>query len=235
MGDSGRRYSEEEFTLILDRASKLQERADGAAAQLPERVEGGSTAAGLPLQVVRDIAEEVGLHARFVDQAAASLLHDPPVRGHGLLGGAITYLVADTFARSLTSVQRAELLDVIRGSLRHQGVVRDVMGSVEWSSVGRPTRTTVTVQSHDESVSIRVFTDLSGVAAMIWVVTIVSSLGVAGAIVDSLQPSFAAALPIFGIAGAVGVGLARTIWSATVRFFRRRTERLREEIASYLS
>jgi len=34
---------------------------------------------------------------------------------------------------------------------------------------------------------------------------------------------------------AVGVGVARTIWSATSKFFRRRTERLREEIASYLN
>ena len=235
MGDTGRRYSEEEFALILERASTLQQKADGGAAQLPERAEGGSTADGFSLQAVRDIAEEVGLDSRFIDQAAASLLNDLPGRDSGLLGGSTTYLVQDDFARTLTPSQRAELLDVIRASLRNQGVVRDVMGSVEWSSVGQWDRTTVTMHSHDERVSIRVFTDLSGMAAMTWVVTIVSSLAGAAVIVDLVQPSFLAALPIFGIAGVVGVGVARTIWSATRKFFRRRTDRLREEIGSYLS
>lgn len=235
MGDTGRRYTEEEFALILERASTQQQRADGAAAQLPEPAEGGSTADGLTLQAVRDIAEEVGLDSRFIDQAAASLLKDLPGGDPGLLGGSTTYLVQDDFARTLTHSQGAELLDVIRASLRNQGVVKDVMGSVEWSSVGQLDRTTVTMHSHDERVSIRVFTDLSGMASMIWVVTVVSSLGGAAIIVDLVQPSFLAALPIFGIVGAVGVGVARTIWSATRKLFRRRTERLRGEIASYLS
>jgi len=235
MGDSGRRYSDEEFALILERASTLQQQADGAAAQLPERAEGGSTAEGLSLQAVRDIAEQVGLDSRFIDQAAASLLHDLPGGDSGLLGGSTSYLVQDDFTRTLTRSQQAELLDVIRACLRNQGVVRDVVGSVEWTSVGQSTRTRVTVGADEERVSIRVFTDLSGVAAMTWVVTIVSSLGGAAIIVDLVQPSFLAALPIFGIAGVVGVGVARTIWSTTRKLFRRRTERLREEIALYLS
>jgi hypothetical protein len=235
MGDPGRRYSEEEFALILEWASTLQEEADGAATQLPERAEGGLTADGLSLQAVRDIAEEVGLHSRFIDQAAALLLPALPEEDPGLLGGVMTYLVEDDFACTLTRAQRAKLLDVIRAALRNQGVVRDVMGSVEWTSVGQSNRTTVTVDTHHEGVSVRVFTDLSGVAAMTGVVTIVSLLVVAGIIVDSMQPTFLAALAIFGIAGTAGVGLTRTIWSATRKFFRRRTERLRGEIALYLS
>ena len=151
------------------------------------------------------------------------------------MGGSTTYLVEDDFARTLTRSERTELLDVIRASLRNQGAVRDVRGSVEWRSVGQWDRTTVTMDSDDERVSIRVFTELSGIAAMTWVVTIASSLAGAAVIVDLMQPAFRAALPMVGIAAVVGVGLARTIWSATRKFFRRRTERLRKEIALYLS
>jgi hypothetical protein len=80
---------------------------------------------------VREIAEEVGLETRFIDQAAASLLRDPPGTGPGLLGGAVTYRVQDTFARTLTRAQQVELLDVVRGALQHQGEIRDVMGAAE--------------------------------------------------------------------------------------------------------
>ena len=190
-------------------------------------MDGAPASSGLSLQAVHEIAEEVGLETRFIDQAAASLLQDPPGKGSGLLGGAVTYRVQDTFARTLTQAQRVELLDVVRGALHHQGEIRDVMGAAEWSSVGLPSRTTVTVHSHDDSVSVRVFTDLSGVALAIWLPPILISLVVGAVIIKSLV-----LLPVIV---AVGVGVARTIWSATAKFFRRRTERLREEIASYLS
>ena len=189
----------------------------------------------MSLQVVRDIAEEVGLEARFIDQAAASVLHDPPGKGPGLLGGAITHHVSDTFARTLTQSQNAELVDVIRKALRHPGEVRDVMGAVEWRSVGRTSSTTVTIHSQEESTSIRVFNDLSGLAAVIWIGPILTALICGSAIAAAVQPTLMGALPILGGAALVGAGVARTIWSATRQYFRRRTDRLREEIASYLS
>ncbi len=221
-----RRYSDEEFALILQRASKLQDRADGVARSRGDSG-GAPESSGLSLQAVREIAEEVGLETRFIDQAAASLLRDPPGKGPGLLGGAVTYRVQDTFARTLTRAQQVELLDVVRGALRHQGEIRDVMGAAEWSSVGLVSRTTVTVHSHDDSVSIRVFTDLTGVALAIWIAPILFSFVIGAIIIQS-----PVLLPVIV---AFGVGVARTIWSATARFFRRRTERLREQIALYLS
>ncbi|MEE2900413.1 MAG: hypothetical protein VX815_18275 [Gemmatimonadota bacterium] len=96
IGDSGRRYSDEDFALILERASKLQDRAEGAATELPGRPGRGPSADGLSLQAVRDIAEEVGVEARYIDQAAESLLLDPPGRRSGLLGGPLTHHVGDT-------------------------------------------------------------------------------------------------------------------------------------------
>ncbi len=234
MGDSGRRYSDEDFALILERASKLQDRAEGAATELPGRPGHGPSADGLSLQAVRDIAEEVGVEARYIDQAAESLLLDRPGRRSGLLGGPLTHHVGDTYARALTQSQRAELVDVIRQALRHPGEVRDVMGSIEWRSVGQLGRTKVTIHAHKESVSIRVFGDLSGLAAGIWGASMLASMILGSVVVDIVHPTFLGALPILGAAAVVGAGVARTLWSATTKFFRRRTERLREELAAYL-
>ena len=61
-----RRYSDEEFALILQRASKLQDRADGAG-RSRGAADGTPASSGLSLQAVREIAEEVGLETRFID------------------------------------------------------------------------------------------------------------------------------------------------------------------------
>ncbi len=109
------------------------------------------------------------------------------------------------------------------------------MGSIEWRTVGRMSQTTVTIHSDDEGVAVRVFRDLSGIAALTWIPPITIALLVGGIVVESMQPSVLVGVSILGIAGTVGVGLARTVWSVTTKFFRGSTERLREEIAKYLS
>lgn len=186
--------------------------------------------------MVRDIAHEVGLEPRFVDQAAATLAHDPAAGKPGLLGGPLTHHLGDTFPRTLGEAEQLELLDVIRGVLRHHGEVSEVMGSLEWKTVGRMNQMRVTINSSDESVAVRLFNDLSGLAALTWVGSIVTGLVAGGIVVDSLQPaSLLVAASILGAGGTLGMGVARTIWSATTRVFRGRAERLREEIARYLS
>ena len=150
------------------------------------------------------------------------------------MGGPLTHHVGDTYARALTQSQRAELVDVIRQALRHPGEVRDVMGSIEWRSVGQLGLTKVTIHAHKESVSIRVFADLSGLAAGIWGASMLASMILGSVVVDIVHPTFLGALPILGAAAVVGAGVARTLWSATTKFFRRRTDRLREELAAYL-
>ena len=166
-------YSDEEFALILKRASELQDQADGGIARLPDQSGDASTAEGLSLEAVRDIAQEVGLDPRFIDQAAASLAHDPDVREPSLLGGPLTHHLGDTFARTLTDAERNELLDVIRGVLKHQGATHEVLGSLEWKTVGRIDQLTVTITASDERVAVRVLSDVSGLAALTWVGSIV--------------------------------------------------------------
>ncbi len=231
-----RSYSDEEFALILQRASELQDRSDVGAPQLPGPTGGGPTPTGMSLETIRDIAQEVGLEPRFIDRAAAAIARDVTVGKPGLLGGPLSHHLGDTFARSLTDGERTELLDVIRGVLRHEGVTNEVMGSLEWKTVGRMDQLTVTITSSDERVAVRVVSDASGLAALTWVGSIVTGLVVGGIVVSALQPaSLLVAASILAAGGTAGVGVARAIWSATTGAFRRRAERLREEITRYLS
>lgn len=229
------RYSDEEFALILERAAELQDRAEGGAAQLPA---GGHTATGsegLSLAEVRDIAGEVGLEARFIDQAAASLALARADTRRGLLGGPITTQMDETFQRPLTDGERMELVDVVRGALNHHGEVSEVMGAVEWKSVGRVDRMTVTITSSDETSSVRIFHDASGLAALTWVGSITSGLILGVAAVGALDPSSLLMTAfILGAGGAMGIGAARTIWSRATKAIRRKSERLRDEIARRL-
>ena len=231
-----RRYSDEEFALILKRASDLQDRADRAPATLPAQAGGASPTDGYSLETVREIAQEVGLEQRFIDLAASSLAHDPVVTEPSLLGGPLTHRLGYTFARTLTDVERIELLDVIRGVQKHQGEVNEVMGSLEWKTVGRMDQMAVTISSNDENVSISVFNDLSGIAALTWIGSITVGLIAGGIVINALQPaSVLVTTSILGAGGAVGLGAARAIWGATTRAFHRRTERLRAEITRFLS
>ena len=122
-----------------------------------------------------------------------------------------------------------------RRVLNHQGEMREVMGSLEWKTVGRVDQLSVTVNSTDESVSVRVFDDLSGVAALTWVASLTAGLVSAGIVVDSLQPdSMMVTASILGAGTTAGLGVARTIWSSASKAFRRRADRLREEISRHL-
>jgi len=202
---------------------------------LPSRTDGPLGVAGLSLDEVRDIAGEVGLAAQFVEQAAASLPHESSLQGRGLLGGPWTHQLADTFPRTLGEAEQMELVDVIRGTLKHHGRVKEVLGSLEWETLNRVDQLTVTVNSTDDNVSVRIFDDLSGVAALTWVGSLTAALIASGVIVDAIQPdSLLVTASILGGGATAGLGVARAIWSRTTKAFRSRAERLRDEIARHL-
>ena len=232
----GRRYSDEELALIVERASALQDRAGEARAVAPpDATDIPATDAGLTLEAVHEIAEEVGLERRFVEEAAASLAYDPVPAGVGVLGGPTSHQLGGAFARQLTDSERVELLDVIRGISGHEGEVREVMGALEWTSVGRMTRTTVTIDSSADAVAVRVRRDVSGLAALTWIGSITTGLIAGGVVAGALQPaSFVVAASIVGTGGMIGVALARSIWSRASRGLRDHAERLRDGISRYL-
>jgi hypothetical protein len=230
------RYSEEEFALILKRAAELQDRADGSMGLPSATSENRPPADGLTLAEARDIAGEVGLEPEFIDRAAASLALIPPETNAGLLGGPLAIHLAETLDRPLTEAERLGVIDVVRRVLAHEGHTSEVMGSVEWRSVGRIDGIMVTVDSSEESASVRVVDNLSGIAALTWIGSITAGLVAGFLTIEALHPtSLLVSASILGAGGSAGVGLARAVWSRTTKAFRKKVERLRDEIERHLS
>ncbi|MCK5653030.1 MAG: hypothetical protein KAJ42_16690, partial [Gemmatimonadetes bacterium] len=85
-GGGGRRYSDDEFALILRKASELQ-------ADDPERVfsAGEHPSEGLSLSEIQSIAREAGIDPHRVAEAAATLSTEAVSTAAKILGGPTRY------------------------------------------------------------------------------------------------------------------------------------------------
>ncbi len=209
--------------MILRKAAELQERTSGSAA-----------GDGLSLQAMRDIAREVGLDPQFVDRAASSLPTVRQDRWASILGGPTAYYLEQSLPTELSDERLLDAVHVIRRLMQHQGRVKDVLGTVEWSTVGEVSQVAVTVDGRPNQTAIRVTGDRGSAA----VLTLVSSCGawlLAGAVTGAiLEPGVVGGLSIMGTALAAGLGTARALWITSTRNFKRRLGLLMDALGDEL-
>jgi hypothetical protein len=208
-----RKYSDSEVALILRRAIEMQQ--DPAV-----------RGEGLRLQEVRDIAREIGVDPELVTAAANQL----PAAGRGhlarFLGGTFTHDIRLVHEPALSPDQLQGLVMAIRSAMEHQGRTREVMGSLEWTTVGEVSQVAVTATPHEGGTTIHVIADRTGSA----ILTTVGSVGLgvfAAAITGAIfEPGVAGGVAVMGTGLAAGALLARTIWQRTTRGFQRKLARL---------
>lgn len=238
MGGIGdQRFSPEEFEMIVERAAALQDQSDDSSSAIQaHELEAPDSQEGMTLQAVREIAAEVGVEPRFVEEAARSLrLDERHAAASAVLGAPLRYDVRGSFSRQLADPTLSEAINLIRAQMGHGGEVREVLDSVEWSTVGRITKTTVALRDHDGETDVQVRVDASGLAALTWVGSIGLGVLAGGAIATVVDPATTLGVAAtLGVAGSVGVGLARAAWSRIGRSLRARTQRLRDEVGRLL-
>lgn len=234
-----RRYSQEELDLIVARAIALQDQGVGLASdQVPQQLQHPTRQEGVTLRTLREIAVEVGIDPRFVEEAALSLRYDAPPSGpvSRLTGGPIRHEVGGTVQPPLTTSARSELVDRLRRDTGHEGEVREVMDSVEWATVGRLIKTTVAIRTGEDGTDVRVRMDASGAAAFTWLGSVGFGVLVGGIVATSIEPATTMGLvSMLGIGGGLGAGLARGVWARVSRSIRERAEKLRDELVRPLS
>ena len=93
-----RNLSDQEVALILRKATELQEQTGDRA-----------PADGLSLATVRDIASEIGVEPRFIDQAVAALSAEVRSPASGLLGPPVNS--STRLKKTRRSKERRLLLD----------------------------------------------------------------------------------------------------------------------------
>lgn len=214
-----RRYSEEEFALILRKASEIQESPGGGGGRT------GST--GLSLEEIQSIAKEAGIDPRVVARAAALLETVEWEERKGLVsalfGGPGKFHLGIEVEGRLPPEELGRLLERIRREVSHQGEAAEVLGGVEWKTVGELSAINVNITPRGDSTSIQIVGDRSGAGAIAFTFPVAAGAILVGALGAAFEPTSAVGI-VSLVGGLLGSGflVGRTIWVAGSRSFRRK-------------
>jgi len=217
-----RLYSDKEVAQILRKATDLQKDAGSAPGE------------GLSLPMLADIADEIGVDREFVERAALALDRRSATKSP-FWGDPSVYECQLSSQRQYSSDELLRLIDVVRGSTQHQGSVQDVLGSLEWRTVGQVNEIAVTATSQEQGTSIRVIGDRGAAATLTWGFSVAGGFVAAGITGAFLSPdSLLVGIGILATGGAAGLGLGRALWAMSTRRFQQRFMNLREDLSRHL-
>jgi len=122
--DNERRYSEEEFALVLSLASEV-ESGPGERPSPPRE--------GLTLSEIREIAAEVGIDPERVSRAVALLPSGDDSAGARFLGGTPRHRLEHSIPGLVPAADLSRVIGVARKFVAAQGETREVLGGLEWT------------------------------------------------------------------------------------------------------
>ncbi len=217
MADAERKYTDEEFTLILRKASQIQDRGGGA-----------DTETGLSIEEIQAIAREVGIDPVAVERAAAlvprTASRDALAR---FMGGPIRYRLETTVRSTLSEEDQARLLDAVRRAAEHHGKAGYGPGGFEWSTVGEVSQIHATVSPMKDGACIRVTADRGGAVVLTLFFSLVQWLvtaGITGAVIDPSSTAVGVAIVSGGF--LAGLVQSRLLWARTTRTIREKLQRV---------
>lgn len=189
-----RLYRDKEIRNILKRAAAMQEG------------EGESSAYGLSLEEIQQIAEESGIDPRHVATAIVELEQgDPGKRPFHLLGAPIAMHVERVIEGDLTDEQWVEMVGEINRTLRLAGHSGQVGRMREWTFHDRQEQVQVTATSRNGQTKIRIFRKSPTLAALMFALPL------------SIALQFAITVPMMlGLGMVTGWLMGLTIMAATL-------------------
>lgn len=212
-----RTYSDNDVALILRRAMEMQK---------DSTVRGE----GLSLRELRDIAREIGVDPDLVTEAASQLR----VAGSGafarLFGGSVRHDIRLVHDAALSPDQLQDLAMAIRSAMEHQGRAQEVMGALEWTTVGEVSQVAVTARTRAGRTSVHVIADRAGSALVTTVGSVALGAFVAAITGAILEPGVLGGVALMGAGLVGGAAMARAIWQRTTHGFQRKLAWLTEGI-----
>lgn len=227
-----KRYSDEEFALILRKAGELGRGSDEAA----------TSAGHLTLPEMKAIAAEAGLDPALVARAARLMSAESPEVPSGLeraLGAPSKVRMAAEYDLVLDPGRAEQLLAVIRAAAGQQGEGEVTGSAVSWHSVGEGTQYLATIHSEGGSTRLQVTGDRRGAIAIAATFTGLGSLA-AGIVVlllgemSGIQAPPAVGLGLVGAAAGSVVAAGRAAFKASTRGVRARVADLLESVGRSL-
>ena len=210
-----RRYSSDEFGLIMRKAFELEERA-------PQSIAGRE---GLTLAEMREIADEVGLDPAAIASAAALVPAERAGAAARLLGAPEAFAYELWLDGEMDSGAGDVFLQTIRRVLRQRGEVRRAGDHLEWTSVGRSDHVWVTLSAGAG----RTIIDIAGDRRPTLLFALFTPLLVWGSLAAAagLTTSVAGGPALLAVAAlAASYASARLAWRGASRRLRERLERL---------
>jgi hypothetical protein len=228
MADDQRVYSDEEFALILRKATELASRA--------ERL--GSSSAGLTLAEMKAAAAQVGLDPAFVEGAARMLANTTASPLERLIGGQLRHDHEARFPIKLDEDRAARLLSAVRISAGQAGSGNAGHSSslgVTWCDGGELEALSVTARAEEDGTCVSVVYDRRGTIGPSPFFPQPECFFPSSLAWDSTMwlPPLAFGASIAGIGGALAA--ARGYWASSTREVRERISRVMGAIGQTLT
>jgi len=223
-----RRYSEEEFALILRKASEIQVSAGNRSAV--------TGTGGLTLEEIRSIATEAGIDPEAVTRAASILgaleWEEKSGLAVAIFGGPSKYHLDCEIPGRLPPEEMGRILEQIRRAAEHQGEASEVLGGVEWKTVGELSAINVNISPRGDQTSIQIVGDRGPAGGVTFIFPMMAAAILVGALGATFEPTSAAGI-VSLITGTLGAGFltARTLWVAGTNKFRKRLTHLMESVS----
>ena len=220
MTDGGRRYTDQEFALILRSA------AESGGATRDRSVPSGE---GLTLAEMIQIAGEVGIDATSVERAARRLAEKDSESSSRFLGGATRMTRSVGVAKALEPHAVASVIDVIRDAAGQSGEVSEELGRVVWRNVGEPTLLRVSLAPGEDTTEVVVSADRNGAFVLTWAFPVMGGMvgaGIVGAIIE--PTTVVGGISLFVGMATGGLLVARTLWARGTRHMERKLEAVLE-------
>ncbi|MCK5652460.1 MAG: hypothetical protein KAJ42_13825 [Gemmatimonadetes bacterium] len=222
-----RRYSDEEFALILRTASEVEDSPTPAPALAPPQE-------GLTLPEIQEIAQEVGIDPHRVSRAAMLLSAGETETLVRLAGGPVKYRHEHVIRGELTAEDMIRVIEVARREFETQGESREVMGALEWrGSTGGSSSVSVSLTPRGGETTLQTYVNrtepLLGVFGGVGL-PVAGIIGVTlGKLVFGESDAGIAAAFFSGLAPAML--FARVLWKRSTKKWKERLLRLMDAMA----
>lgn len=212
------RFDEEQFALILRKAAELQAR-DTARPR-----------GGISLREIEGIAAEAGIDPRYVRQALAVALPaaEPGPLGR-LVGMPFRLDARHSVPGELDRQELSAIIDALQFAAGRPGSAREVLGGVEWKAKDAFGSVQASVRRTGDDTRIHIEADRRETAAVLGILFPVAGF-LAGTLHAATAGAGAPAALIILASSAGGFGVARVIWEAISRKWRRRVEEMMTKV-----
>ena len=214
-----RRYSEQEFALVLQMASEEPDAPEEEKTQALAPVR-----EGLTLAQIQEIAAEVGIDPDRVSRAAALLPRERESRAIRLIGGHPVVSIETVVEREASETDLRRIAEAVRREVGATGKAQEVLGALEWRGNTTTTIVSASATPRDGSTVLQVSADSTGALLTIIGAAGLPTLGVVALTLGKLVFGETDAGIVLGLLSGLppAAVVSRSLWKRTTKSWRER-------------